>query len=42
MQFLYGSLVVSKILLASNENDRVAGAEVKDLRDPLKIFLQHR
>jgi len=35
VKFLNGLLVVSKILLTSNEDDREALAEMQDLGDPL-------
>lgn len=35
VQLLNGLLVVSQILLATDEDDGEAGAEVQDLRDPL-------
>jgi hypothetical protein len=36
VQLLNGLLVVSQILLAADKDDGEAGAEVQNLRDPLK------
>jgi hypothetical protein len=36
VQLLDGLLVVSQILLAADEDDGQAGAEVQDLRNPLE------
>lgn len=35
MEFLDGFLVISEVLLASNENDGKAVAKMENLRDPL-------
>ena len=42
MELLDGLLVVTQILLATNENDRETTAEVKDFGDPLHLSTRQR
>ena len=41
VQFLDGLLVVAQILLAADQDDGEAVAEVEDLRDPLSVHVSY-